>query len=148
MQIFLIILKRLNPYITFFLLCQGINVIIKLVIKVIYKEVIVLPLSIEEFNELMSKLNDPELSAEDRTEVLTQSRSAYAGTFEELAETSAERDKLNNNVADLTKANARLFNETGYQFTKQEEQAEEEEQQLEFSETVNLEDIESKFRTY
>ena len=107
-----------------------------------------MPLSIEEFNELMSKLNDPELTAEDRTEVLTQSRSAYAGTFEELAETSAERDKLNSNVADLTKANARLFNETGYQFTKQEEQADEEEQQLEFSETVNLEDIESKLRTY
>ena len=117
-------------------------------IKVIYKEVIVLPLSIEEFNDLMSKLNDPELSAEDRTEALTQSRSAYAGTFEELTETSAERDKLNSNVADLTKANARLFNETGYQFSKQEEQEDEEEQQLEFSETVNLEEMESKFRTY
>lgn len=75
-----------------------------------------MPLSHEEFQEHLNQLNDPELSAEDRTDVLTKLRDNNTSTLQALDETTATNEKLKTSNDDLTRANARLFNETGFMF--------------------------------
>lgn len=99
-----------------------------------------MPLSHEEHEELLSKLNDPELSAEDRTETLTSIRNNYTTFQEEHESVTQKNEKLQTSNDDLLKANAKLFNETGYQFHK--DPTKNDPPEPEVGETISIEDFE------
>lgn len=99
----------------------------------------------EEHEALLSKLNDPELSAEDRTEVLTNLRNNYSSSLESQETLTETNDKLKNSNDDLIRANAKLFNETGA-FLGRDDLDDPEEDEQTVSETVRLEDMEEKYR--
>lgn len=99
----------------------------------------------EEHEALLSKLNDPELSAEDRTEVLTDLRNNYSSSLESQETLTETNEKLKTSNDDLIRANAKLFNETGA-FLGRDSLDEQEEEQQSVSETITLEDMEEKYR--
>lgn len=105
-----------------------------------------MPLSHEEHEELLGTLNNPELTAEDRTEALTQLRNGHTNTLSEFEDLSKSEEKLKASNDDLTRANAKLFNETGYQFTKDPNSNEEPEPSV--SESITLEEMEAKYRQH
>ena len=106
-----------------------------------------MPLDHDSHEELLSRLNDPELSAEDRTDVLTQLRSNYTDTLSEQASLTERTEKLEASNNDLLKANAKLFNESGYIFENGDPatgQPTDDEPSV--SETITLESVEAKYR--
>lgn len=107
-----------------------------------------MPLSHEEHEELLNTLNNPELSAEDRTEALTALRNGHTNTLSEFEELSTSNEKLTKSNDDLTRANAKLFNETGYRFRDGEDPSSNDEPEPSISETITLEDMEAQYRQH
>src|SRR5699024_2049616 len=105
-----------------------------------------MPLSHEEHEELLNTMNNPELSAEDRTEALTALRNGHTNTLSEFEELSTSNEKLTKSNDDLTRANAKLFNETGYRFRDGEDPSSNEEPEPSVPETIRLEAMGTKYK--
>lgn len=105
-----------------------------------------MPLSHEEHEALLTQLNDPDITAEDRTEALTSLRNGHTNTLEEFEALSTSEEKLKTSNDDLLKANAKLFNSQGYAFNQGEDKMDGPDEDPSVSETVTLESMESKYR--
>lgn len=103
-------------------------------------------ISHEDHEALLGQLNDPEISAEDRTDILTQLRNHHTTTLEQFSELQTSEQKLKASNDDLLKANAKLFNESGYIFGNADDPGAPPEPSV--SETITLEDMESKYRQH
>lgn len=95
----------------------------------------------ERHEELLNELLNPELEQSRRTEILQELRTDYAAVHSELKELTETRDKLQKDNDDLVISNSQLFRQIGVLGN---EKKEEEQQQKEFSETITLEEIESR----
>lgn len=101
-----------------------------------------MPMDIEKHEEILNALNDPELSAVDRGELLGQLRSDYGAFTSEYQEMTETINKQDSAVKDLTLANSQLFRQIGA--NNRDPEKEKETQQQTFSETVTLEQLEGK----
>lgn len=102
-----------------------------------------MPMEIEKHEEILNALNDPELTAVDRGELLGQLRSDYGSLTSEYNDMNEKISKQDSAVKDLTLANSQLFRQIGA--NNRDPEKEKETQQQSFSETITLEQLEGKF---
>lgn len=94
----------------------------------------------EEHETILNTLLDPELEQSKKTEMLNQLRQDYDSVLGEHQELTDNNTTLKKNNDDLIISNSQLFRQIGDK-QKPEDDKKEEEQQ-EFSETVNIEELE------
>lgn len=93
-----------------------------------------MPMSREEYEELLGKLNNAELSHSDRTEILQTLRADYSNVIGDHEKMNADLEKIQKDNADLVLSNSKLFREVGLKSDPQNTEPDEKE----FSETVTL----------
>lgn len=98
-----------------------------------------MPMDIERYEEIMSKLNDPELSHTERSELLQELRQDYTQVHEDFKTLTETREKLEAEKNDLLIANSKMFRQLSIHT---DEQTDDEEEQKEFSETITIEQLE------
>jgi hypothetical protein len=99
--------------------------------------VIVMPMTRDEHETLLSELLNPDLEHSRRTEILQQMRVDYSGVLSDFDNNTKTIEKLNKDNGDLVLSNSKLFRELKFD-TKEDKKVEE---QKEFSETVTIEQL-------
>lgn len=94
----------------------------------------------ERHEEILSSLNNPELAASERTELLQELRKDYGAVLTDLTTQTQTIEKLQSTNDDLVIANSSLFRQAGFAGSSEEEKKKEEEKS--FSETITLEALE------
>lgn len=101
-----------------------------------------MPMSKEEYENLLNELNNPDLEHSKRTDILQNLRSDYTNVIEEHESTTKKVQHLEKDNNDLVLSNSKLFRQVGIQgdpdLNKKEELKE-------FSETITLEQLEKSF---
>lgn len=96
-----------------------------------------MPMSREEYEELLGKLNNAELPHSERTELLQTLRADYSNVIGDHEKMSADIEKIQKDNADLVLSNSKLFREVGLKSDPKDTEPDEKE----FSETITLENI-------
>lgn len=95
----------------------------------------------EEHEGLLNRLNDKEITHDERTDILQKIRTDYVGVLEEREELHETRDKLKADNDDLILSNSKLFRQLGI---TGDDTLEEKEEEKNFSETITISEIENK----
>ena len=103
-------------------------------------EVIIMPMPREEHEALLNELLNSELDHSRRTEILQQIRVDHVTAHSETEDLTKANAKFKTDNEDLIVSNSKLFRQLGV--VGQSEEGKEKEKEKEFSETVNLEDLE------
>lgn len=98
-----------------------------------------MPMTVDEHNELLQKLNDPELPHSDRTEALQLLRTDYNDFHQTHNDIVSKNEKFQKDNDDLILSNSKLFRQTGF-LDNTDKQKEEEIKN--FSETVSVSQLE------
>lgn len=98
-----------------------------------------MPMDLKRHEEILSQLNNPELSHSERTDLLQELRQDYGTVISEYTDLTSNVEKLRNENQDLVVSNSKLFRQVGIT-----ESQEEEVQKEEFSETVTIEQLEKQ----
>lgn len=98
-----------------------------------------MPMEKERYEELLNKLNNPELEHAERVDILTELRNDYNTVYEDFEKYTQQVEHLKKDNDDLVRANSKLFRSAG--FLNEEDQKEEEKTEL--SETIRIEDLEN-----
>ena len=98
-----------------------------------------MPMEREQYEELLTELNRPELEHSRRTEILQELRADYSGVLTDFETNSKTIEKLKTDNDDLVLSNSKLFRQAGI-FDKEDDNKEVEKK--EFSETVTVSQIE------
>jgi hypothetical protein len=99
--------------------------------------VIVMPMTRDEHETLLSELLNPDLEHSRRTEILQQMRVDYSGVLTDFDKNTQTIEKLTKDNGDLVLSNSKLFRELKID-TKEDKK---EEEKKEFSETVTIEQL-------
>jgi hypothetical protein len=99
-----------------------------------------MPMSREEHEALLTELLNPEIDHSRRTDILQQIRVDHVVAHTEVEDLTALTTKIKQDNDDLVVSNSKLFRQLGVTTTTTKEQPEL--KQKEFSETINLEDLE------
>lgn len=100
-----------------------------------------MPMSQEDYENLIAELNNPELDLVRKTDILQTLRSDYAAVHKDVEELSQTKEKLEKEKASLVESNSMLFRQAGY-FKKEEQKNNVDEKT--FSETIRVEDFEKR----
>lgn len=92
----------------------------------------------EELEEMLNKLNNPELEHTERTEILQTIREENNNVYQTLNETIESLEKTQKEKLNLLESNSQLFRKLGVQ----EEKKPDEEKETDLSETIKLSDLE------
>lgn len=98
-----------------------------------------MPMDSTRFEEIMEKLNNPELELPEKSELLQELRNDHTKTWEEHNTNTAENSKLKKEKEDLLLTNSRYFNQLST-LNNNEEQSQEEQQQT-LSESITIDDF-------
>lgn len=98
-----------------------------------------MPLSLEEHNAILERLNNPELTHEERTTALQELRADYDGFHRDFDKVSETKTSLEAENKDLVFANSKLFRDS---FVSNSEDHKKEEEIKNFSETITVSQIE------
>ena len=98
-----------------------------------------MPMERDSHEDILNKLNNPELEHSERTELLQQLRADYTTVLTEFSDLTSATEKLLAENSDLIGSNSKLFRQVG--ITKEKE---EEIKQEELSETITIEDLEKQ----
>jgi thioredoxin-related protein len=101
--------------------------------------VIIMPMSREEHEALLTELLNPEIDHSRRTDILQQIRVDHVTAHGEVEDLSKQNSKFKQDNDDLVISNSKLFRQLGVTSTPT---LEPEVKAKEFSETINLEEIE------
>lgn len=93
-----------------------------------------MPMSREDYEELLGKLNNAELPHSERTELLQTLRADYSNVIGDHEKMSADIEKIQKDNADLVLSNSKLFREVGLKSDPKDTEPDEKE----FSETVTV----------
>ena len=96
-----------------------------------------MPMTRDEYEELLGKLNNAELTHADRTDLLQQLRADYSGVLDDHAKHSEELQRLQKDNEDLVLSNSKLFRMTAIDVKDEDNKKDDKE----FSETVTLESL-------
>lgn len=99
----------------------------------------------EKHEELLNELHSEDLTIDRRTEILQDLRAEHVATHESYAELEANSSKLTKDKEELVLSNSKMFRQLGI---VGDGEAEEEEQQKEFSETVTISELEKSAEIY
>ena len=92
----------------------------------------------EELEEMLNKLNNPELEHTERTEILQTIREENNNVYQTMNETNESLEKLQQEKLNLLESNSQLFRKLGVQ----EEKKQDEEKETDLSETIKLSELE------
>lgn len=98
-----------------------------------------MPMSKEEYENLLNELNNPELEHSRRTDLLQTLRTDYTSVLTDFEDFTSKVEKLEKDNKELVVSNSQLFRQVGI---IGDPKLEEKEEQKEFSETVTLEQLE------
>ena len=98
-----------------------------------------MPMEKEKYEEILIQLNSPDLEHSVKTDLLQQLRTDYNNVHTEFAETTKANEKLQKDNTELVISNSQLFRTAGIIGN---DKKEEEVKELEFSETVTIEQLE------
>lgn len=98
-----------------------------------------MPMSKEDYENLLNELVNPELEHSRRTEILQQLRVDYTTVHSDFDSLTQSKTKLEKDNSDLVISNSQLFRQLG---TIGNPEKEEEIEQKEFSETITIEALE------
>ena len=102
-----------------------------------------MPMSREEYENMLNELNNPELEHSKRTELLQNLRVDYANVIEETTNYEKRMKELEKDNQDLLMSNSKLFRQVGIQGDPELEKKEE---QKTFSETITIDQLEANFK--
>lgn len=102
-----------------------------------------MPMTREEYENLLNELNNPELEHAKRTEYLQTLRVDYAGVLEDTDKTSKRLQELEKDNQDLIMSNSKLFRQVGIQGDPE---LENKEKQKTISETITIDQLEAKLK--
>ena len=97
-----------------------------------------MPMTREDHEALLNELLNPEIDHSRRTDILQQIRVDHVTAHSEVEDLSKQNSRFKQDNDDLIVSNSKLFRQLGVTGTKEEPEL----KQKEFSETVNLEDLE------
>ena len=92
----------------------------------------------EELEEMLNKLNNPDLEHTERTEILQTIREENNNVYQTMNETNESLEKLQQEKLNLLESNSQLFRKLGVQ----EEKKPGVETETDLSETIKLSDLE------
>lgn len=96
-----------------------------------------MPLPYEEYESLITELNNPELEHTRRVEILSDLRNDYTAVHADFTNLTSTNEKLKSEKYDLLEANSQLFRKAGFNT----EDKKKEEAVKERSETITLEEL-------
>ena len=102
-----------------------------------------MPMSREEYENLLNELNNPELEHSKRTEYLQNLRVDYAKVLEDTDNYTKRMQELEKDNQDLLMSNSKLFRQVGIQGDPEMEKKEE---QKTLSETITIDQFESRLK--
>ena len=102
-----------------------------------------MPMSREEYENLLNELNNPELEHSKRTEHLQTLRVDYANVLEDTDKYQNRLKELEKDNTDLLMSNSKLFRQVGIQGDPELEKKEE---QKTISETITIDQFEARLR--
>ena len=102
-------------------------------------------MSRDEHEELLNELLSDGISIDRKTEILQSLRVDNVAVHEYHKETTQTMDKMKSDNESLVISNSKLFRQLG---TAGNEQAEQEEEEKEFSETVTISELENSAEVY
>ena len=92
----------------------------------------------EELEEMLNKLNNPELEHTERTEILQTIREENNNVYQTMNETNESLEKLQQEKLNLLESNSQLFRKLGVQ----EEKKQTNDKETNVSESIKLSDLE------
>ncbi|UMO75906.1 scaffolding protein [Bacillus phage vB_BsuP-Goe18] len=98
-----------------------------------------MPMELEEYEKILTRLLDPELPQSERTEELQKLRVDYNTVVSEYNDLSQTNEKLNAEKSDLIVSNSKLFRQIGLT-----DKQEENHKKADVSESITIEDLEGK----
>lgn len=99
--------------------------------------------SIDEHEELLSELLQPELEQSRKTEILQELRTDFRTSVAEVEDLTKVKERLAKNNDDLIVANSQLFRQAGIVGTSKEKEVE----KTALSETITIEELEKRAST-
>lgn len=93
-----------------------------------------MPMSRDEYEERLSKLNNPELTHTERTELLQELRADYSGVLDDHQAFESNISKLEKDNQDLLMSNSKLFRSLSIEDKSEDNKKND----REFEETVTL----------
>lgn len=103
-----------------------------------------MPLNREDHEKMLADLLTPDLEQARKTEILTSLRDNYTEFTTSFEVVNKNLEKVSKDNSDLVIANSKLFRQTGV-VTNTEPPKDE---KKEFSQTITIEDLESKIKNY
>ena len=102
-----------------------------------------MPMSREEYENLLNELNNPELEHAKRTEYLQTLRVDYSKVLEDTDSFTKRVQELEKDNTDLIMSNSKLFRQVGIQGNPDLEKKEE---QKTISETITIDQLEARLK--
>ena len=102
-----------------------------------------MPMSREEYENLLNELNNPDLEHSKRTEYLQNLRVDYSKVLEDTDNFTKRLQELEKDNSDLVLSNSKLFRQVGIQGNPELEKKEE---QKTISETITIDQLEARLK--